>query len=127
MKIKKLSADFGLLEGAVLELQDGLTIVEKPNEEGKSTWCAFIRAMLYGVSSSERARAGHQPDKVRYAPWSGRPMRGEMEFEFRGQDLTITRSTRSAAAPMREFSAVYTGTGEPFPGLTGTGEMAEIS
>ncbi len=119
MKIKKLSADFGLLEGAVLELQDGLTIVEKPNEEGKSTWCAFIRAMLYGVSSSERARAGHQPDKVRYAPWSGRPMRGEMEFEFRGQDLTITRSTRSAAAPMREFSAVYTGTGEPFPGLTG--------
>lgn len=119
MKIRKLRADFGALNGCELELHDGLNVIEQPNESGKSTWCAFIRAMLYGIDSSERARAGHQPDKVRFAPWSGAPMRGEMEIFSGGREITLTRSTKSANAPMREFSAVYTGTGESVPGLTG--------
>ncbi len=119
MNIRKLRADFGALNSRELELHDGLNVIEQPNESGKSTWCAFIRAMLYGVDSSERARAGHQPDKVRFAPWSGAPMRGEMELCSGGREITLTRSTKSANAPMREFSAVYTGTGEPVPGLTG--------
>ncbi len=119
MIIKKLRADFGTLHGNELELHDGLNVIEQPNESGKSTWCAFIRAMLYGVDSSERARAGHQPDKVKFAPWEGFPMRGEMELCHGGREITLTRSTKSANAPMREFSAVYTGTGEPVTGLTG--------
>ncbi|MFR5781717.1 MAG: hypothetical protein ACLUEK_07720 [Oscillospiraceae bacterium] len=42
-----------------------------------------------------------------------------MELEYGGREITLTRSTRTASAPMREFKAVYTGTAEPVPGLTG--------
>ena len=38
MKIKRMTATFGRLEGAVLELHDGLNILQAPNEGGKSTW-----------------------------------------------------------------------------------------
>ena len=75
--------------------------------------------MLYGVDSSERVKSGFLPDKLRYLPWSGRPMSGRMEIEYGGRAITLTRSTKSASAPMREFSAVYSGTAEPVPGLTG--------
>lgn len=61
MKINKLTASFGKLENETLSLHDGLNIIYAPNESGKSTWCAFIMAMLYGVDSSERARAGYLP------------------------------------------------------------------
>lgn len=35
------------------------------------------------------------------------------------QDLTLLRTTRRANAPLGEFQATYTGTGDPVPGLTG--------
>ncbi len=119
MIIRSMRADFGRLEGETLELGPGLNVIKRPNESGKSTWCAFIRAMLYGIDTGERAKSGFLPDKLRYLPWSGRPMSGSMEIEYAGRAVTLTRSTRTPSAPMREFSAVYTGTAEPVPGLTG--------
>lgn len=125
MKINKLTASFGKLNGDTLELKDGLNIISAPNESGKSTWCAFIRAMLYGIDSAERAKAGFLPDKQRYAPWSGAPMQGEMEVTAGDKNITLSRETRLKSAPMREFSAVYTGTNIPVEGMTGSnaGEM----
>ncbi len=117
MVIEKLRATFGCLDGGELELKPGLNIINAPNESGKSTWCAFIRAMLYGIDSAERARAGYLPDKTRYAPWSGRPMSGVMELRHGGREITLERSTAAANAPMRQFSAEYTGTGEAVPGV----------
>lgn len=114
-----MTAVFGKLQGQTLELGDGLNIIQAPNETGKSTWCAFLLSMLYGVNSRERERAGHVPDKVRYAPWSGAPMSGRLDCRVDGQELTLLRSTRRQANPMGEFRAVYTGTGEPVSGLTG--------
>ncbi len=119
MIIKKMTANFGCLENAELELSEGLNIISAPNESGKSTWCAFIRAMLYGVDSSQREKGGIKPDKVKYAPWSGASMSGEMEIEHEGKAITLRRSSKSAAAPMREFSAVYTGSADNVPELTG--------
>ena len=119
MMIKRLDATFGKLEGESLELHDGLNVISAPNESGKSTWCAFVRAMLYGVDSSERQKAGFLPDKMRFAPWSGSAMQGSMQLESGGRDITITRTTKTASAPMREFSAVYTGTSVPVEGLNG--------
>ena len=125
MKINKLTASFGKLENETLSLHDGLNIIYAPNESGKSTWCAFIMAMLYGVDSSERARAGYLPDKLRYAPWSGAPMEGSMELTADRRDITITRRTRTKSAPMRDFTAVYTGSSVPVKELNGSnaGEM----
>ncbi len=125
MKINKLTASFGKLQNESLSFHDGLNVIYAPNESGKSTWCAFIRAMLYGVDSSERAKSGHLPDKLRYAPWSGAPMEGSMELTANRCDITIVRSTKSKNAPMREFSATYTGSNVKVDGLTGqnAGEM----
>ena len=125
MMIHKLTASFGKLENETMTLHDGLNVIYAPNESGKSTWCAFIRAMLYGVDSSARARSGYLPDKLRYAPWSGAPMEGSMDLTADRCDITITRRTRAKSAPMREFSATYTGSAVPVEGMTGSnaGEM----
>lgn len=120
MIIKRLEATFGKLDGESLELHEGLNVISAPNESGKSTWCAFIRAMLYGIDSSERQKAGFLPDKMRYAPWSGAAMQGSMQLSDAGRDITLIRTTKTANAPMREFAAVYTGTSTPVAGLTGT-------
>ena len=120
MKIHKLTASFGKLENETLRFHDGLNVIYAPNESGKSTWCAFIQAMLYGIDSSERVRAGYLPDKLRYAPWSGAPMEGSMELTADRCDITINRRTRSKGAPMQDFEAVYTGTNVPVKGLDGS-------
>ena len=119
MIIRKLRASFGKLEGESLRFHDGLNVIYAPNESGKSTWCAFIRAMLYGIDSTERARDGYLPDKQRYAPWSGAPMEGSMDVRAEGSDITLQRRTTVRSAPMRDFSAVYTGTNTPVEGMTG--------
>lgn len=114
-----MTAVFGRLQNETLELSDGLNILEAPNETGKSTWCAFLLSMLYGINSRERERAGFIPDKTRYVPWSGSAMSGRLDCRVRGQDLTISRATRRQTAPMAEFQAVYSGTGDSVPDLTG--------
>lgn len=125
MKIHCLSATFGRLQRETLALGDGLNIIQAPNEAGKSTWSAFLVAMLYGINSRERDRAGFIADKNRFAPWSGAAMRGRMDCMADGRELTIIRETRRQAAPMGTFSAVYAGTGDAVPDLTGQncGEM----
>ena len=117
MIIRKLQATFGKLENGTLALHDGLNVIYAPNESGKSTWCAFIRAMLYGLDSSEHTQTGSLPDRQRYAPWSGAPMEGRMDVTADGCDITLQRSTVSRSAPMQEFSAVYTGSSSPVEGM----------
>ena len=120
MKINKLTASFGKLENASLELNDGLNVISAPNESGKSTWCAFIRAMFYGIDTSERAKGSFIPDKQKYAPWSGAPMQGSMDITVGGKDITLSRATSGKTGLMKDFSAVYTGTSVPVDGLNGT-------
>ena len=120
MKINKVTASFGKLQNETLRFHEGLNIIYAPNESGKSTWCAFIRAMLYGVDSSERSRAGYLPDKLKYVPWSGAPMEGTMELTADHCDITLTRTTRARNAPMRDFSATYTGSNVPVENMNGS-------
>ena len=117
MKIKSMTATFGRLERARLEPGPGLTLIHGPNEGGKSTWAAFWRAMLYGISTRDQNKKGYLADKNRYQPWSGAPMEGEIQLELEGRDITIRRGPRRNT-PFGAFSAVYTGTQEPVPGLT---------
>lgn len=116
-----MSATFGKLDQQTLELTDGLNILQAPNESGKSTWCAFLLAMLYGINSRERDRTGFIAEKNRYAPWSGAAMAGRMDCRVGGDEVTLLRTTRRQTAPLGEFQAVYAGTGNAVPGLTGPG------
>ena len=115
MDILHLTGVFGRLDRSRLDLSPGLNLLYAPNESGKSTWGAFIRTMLYGLSTRER---GPMADKNRYAPWNGAPLWGRMELRTGDGDYTLLRETRRAAAPMGEFSCVYTGTATPVPSIT---------
>ncbi len=117
MKIRKLKATFGKLHGETLQFHSGLNVIYAPNESGKSTWCAFIRTMLYGLNPLDQSIL---PERTRYMPWSGEPMEGSMEVTAEGFDMTLSRSTVSRNAPMQEFHAVYTGTDNPVEGMTGS-------
>ena len=117
--IHRMTAVFGKLQNRTLELKDGLNILEAPNETGKSTWCAFLLAMLYGINSRERDKAGFIADKNRYAPWSGAAMSGRIDCRVGTDEVTLLRNTRRQTAPMGDFQALYAGTGDAFPGLTG--------
>ena len=79
MRIYRMRATFGKLEDQVLELQPGMNIIEAPNEWGKSTWCAFLVAMLYGIETRARTTQAALAEKEKYAPWSGSPMEGRMD------------------------------------------------
>ena len=118
MYIKKMTAWFGALDGKSLELNRGLNVLYAPNESGKSTWCAFIRAMLYGVDTAQRSRQGQLPDKQKYRPWNGTPMSGSMDILTDAGAVTLRRWTERAGQPMQAFSATVTGTDEPAAGLT---------
>jgi len=111
MIIKKLYASFGGLQNARLNLAPGLNIIEAPNERGKSTWCAFIRAMLFGINTAEREKEGFLPEKTKYRPWSGNAMEGAMEVEAGGKDVIIQR-TALGATPMKKLDVRYAGSGE---------------
>ncbi|NLV85778.1 MAG: AAA family ATPase [Clostridiales bacterium] len=110
MIIRKMTASFGKLQNDSLELSEGLNIIYAPNESGKSTWCGFIKAMLYGIDSSAREKGGVKPDKIKYAPWSGIAMAGTMDITYEGRAISLERKGK-ANAPMREFTAKLTGTG----------------
>ena len=115
MDILHLTATFGRLEHQELTLSPGLNVLYAPNETGKSTWGAFIRTMLYGLSTRER---GPLADKNRFAPWSGAAMQGRMDVSAAEGDYTLLRQTKRASSPMGEFSCTYTGTATPVAGIT---------
>ena len=118
MIIKKMAACFGRLQNETLELSPGLNLLEGPNEAGKSTWSAFLRAMLYGVPTRERDRQGYLAEKNRYQPWSGAAMEGRMDLIWQGREISLRRGPKGAA-PFGKFEAVYADSGEAVPGLTG--------
>lgn len=117
MKIKRMTATFGCLDHQTLELKEGLNILTMPNEGGKSTWCAFLRVMLYGLNTRERDKKGFLADKTRYQPWNGGAMEGELLCTWQGRDILVRRCTKGQT-PMGAFECTYADTGAPVPGLT---------
>ena len=118
MKILSMTATFGKLDGETIELRPDLDIHSAPNEWGKSTWCAFLSAMLYGIDTRERTTKEQLADKERYLPWTGKPMSGTMRILWKDRDITIQRRARGRV-PMGDFMAWETETGVAVRELTG--------
>ena len=118
MRIYKMTATFGKLENQTLTLEPGLNIISAPNEWGKSTWCAFLATMLYGLDTREKTTKTTLAVKERYAPWSGAPMSGRIDLNWNGRDITIERWTKGRT-PMGEFRAYETASGLAVEELTG--------
>lgn len=116
MKILSMTATFGKLNGETLTLQPGMNIIHLPNEGGKSTWCAFLEAMLYGIDTGSRNKSGFLADKEHYLPWSGVPMSGSMRILWKNRDITIERRGKNRI-PMGEVNAYETESGLIVPEL----------
>lgn len=118
MRILKMRASFGKLHDE-LTLDAGFNCLCLPNEAGKSTWSAFLVAMLYGIDTSERAGAANQglPAKERYKPWDGSAMEGAIELLWNGRHITIERTTKGRV-PMGVFRAFESDSGTSIPELT---------
>ena len=118
MNIRSMTATFGTLRNATMQFRSGMNLRTLPNEAGKSTWAAFVVAMLYGIPTNERASKNGIPAKTRYQPWTGEPMEGVMELVWQDRPLRISR-TSSQRGPMAEFQATWEDTGEAVAGMTG--------
>lgn len=59
---------FGKFHQKTIALQDGVNLISGENEAGKSTVCAFLKAMLFGMERG-RGRAAAKDDFTRYEPW----------------------------------------------------------
>lgn len=116
MKIYSMTATFGKLEHETLTLKPGMNVIQAPNEWGKSTWCAFLLAMLYGLDTRAKSTRNALADKDHFAPWSGSLMSGRMDLHWNGRDITIERTTRGRI-PMGTFRAFETKTGLDVPEL----------
>ena len=118
MIIYSMTATFGKLEHQTLTLNPGLNVISAGNEWGKSTWCAFLATMLYGLDTRAKSTRNALAEKERFAPWSGAPMSGRIELNWNGRDITIERSTKGRV-PMGEFLAYDTRSGMTIPELNG--------
>lgn len=111
MKLKSLQGHFGNMNGRKIEFADGFSHLVLPNGWGKSTLCAFLRVMLYGLNLSRRDTQQMLSDKSKYVPQDGHAMSGRLEIEWNGRLVTILRQT-GKGGPMQDFDAFYTDTGE---------------
>ena len=61
--------NFGKLADMKINLSDGVNILRGENESGKSTLCAFIRFVFYGLS-------GRAEEKLKYISWGASSVSG---------------------------------------------------
>lgn len=116
MRIYSMTATFGKLEHQTLTLEPGLNILQAPNEWGKSTWCAFLFHMFYGIDTRAKSTKASLADKERFAPWSGSPMSGRIDLNWQGRDITIERRSKGRLI-FGDFRAYETATGLELPEL----------
>ena len=94
MRIEKLYIrGFGKLEDFTLELSEGLNVMYGPNESGKSTIMAFVKAVFYGLQGGRTGNDGLDSGIKRYMPWNGGQYGGYINFRLdNGEAYRIDRS-----------------------------------
>lgn len=82
---------FGKLSSYTVSFTDGLNSTLAENGWGKSTLCAFIRAMFYGLGQ-ERRQSLDENDRKKYYPWQGGRFGGSLTFTVGNEKYRIERS-----------------------------------
>ena len=129
MKLVSVSITaFGKLKNIAFSFADGVNILQQANGFGKSTLCAFVRAMLYGLNYGYKLVDGNRTNDVtKYQPWDATgKFGGSMEIAHEGKTYRIERFFGATA---KSESCIVTDTstgrqlnipnpGEHFLGLT---------
>jgi DNA repair exonuclease SbcCD ATPase subunit len=105
LKLNRLHINsFGCLENVSLSFYSGFHLIDGPNESGKSTLHAFIRAMLFGLDKG-KSRSSKDSGYSRYLPWNGNPAYGgSLEIEENGVIYSIYRNFDSNRSTCRVFN-----------------------
>ena len=96
---------FGKLNGKRLSFSDGVNIIEGANESGKSTICAFIQFIFYGLPSKTS-------EKLRYISWDTSLASGSITVKDKGIRYRIERevvcaTTAEGKYVFREKCGIY--------------------
>ena len=96
---------FGKLNGKRINFSDGINIIEGANESGKSTICAFIQFMFYGLPAKTA-------DKLRYISWDTSLASGSIIIKDKGLRYRIEREvicakTEEGKYMFREKCGIY--------------------
>lgn len=83
---------FGKLQDFSYDFTEGLTVIRAENGWGKSTFAAFIRAMLYGLPNAGGRTKLEDAERRRYRPWQGGVMGGYLDFEANGKEYRAERT-----------------------------------
>ncbi len=130
MKIVNVSVvAFGKLQSVNLSFNSSVNVLQNKNAFGKTTFAAFVRAMLYGLNYSYTKEGDERVNDVtRYCPWGfGGKFGGSMTVEHNGATYRIERffggTARAEVLSVTNESTgaavdVSGGVGEYFLGLT---------
>jgi DNA repair exonuclease SbcCD ATPase subunit len=104
MRLLRLSAHFGVLDGAEITFAPGLlNLVVDANERGKSTFVAAIVAALYGLLPGNR---GAPAEHNRFQPLTGGRFDVELDVESGGRRLRIRRDFLRGSCTVGDLDAV---------------------
>ena len=97
MIIKQIHINnFGKFADYTINFTDGFNIVFGNNEDGKSTLMAFLRLMFYPSDGGKRGVSGNR--RLKYQPWSGAPMGGDITFVSDGKEYRLERTFAASAS-----------------------------
>lgn len=82
---------FGKWKDFTLDLSGGVNVILGRNEAGKSTLCAFLYAMFFGLPNESKKLGIRQDWRKRYLPWSGGAMEGTLHFQADGRSYVLSR------------------------------------
>ncbi|MBQ4270094.1 MAG: AAA family ATPase [Clostridia bacterium] len=98
--------NFGKLQRVKIEFSDGISVFEKPNGWGKTTFAEFLKCMFYGVADN-RNKAIENNERRKYKPWQGGVFGGAVGFLYQNRAYRLERSF--GETPAQDTFAVYDG------------------
>ncbi len=96
--------NFGRLSDLNLEFHAGLNAFCLENGGGKTTLCAFIKCMLYGLADN-RKQSLYENERKHYLPWQGGIFGGSLTVLHEGRVYRISR--RFGARPSEDSLEVF--------------------
>lgn len=109
MILQKIEIEqFAGLKNYTLELQPGFQYLYGHNEAGKSTICAFLSVMFYGLPPKKSKEGIKGDGRLFYMPWGERYMAGAIYFEDKGKEYVLKR--RFGKTAKSDSCTLYSGT-----------------
>ena len=97
--------NFGKYSNQRFDFDSSLSTYCLDNGEGKTTLAAFIRVMLYGMST-DRKGGKEFSERIHYDPFQGGSYGGSLELEWQGKRYKIVR-TFDAKSETKDKLSVY--------------------